>query len=243
MPETDARAAAEARELVRGAAKAALATVSLRRDGAPHAALVTVACDTDGRPLLLLSGLSAHTRDLQADPRLALLIDGTGSRGNPQEGPRVTVHGRASRTEEPRCRSRFLARHPGAALYADFADFGIWRVEVESLHLVAGFARAHRLPAEALVRPEARVAALAQAEEGILQHMNADHGDALDLMAQRLLRRRGDGWRMTGIDPEGCDLMCGDRRARLSFPEFVDGPESARRVLVALTKNARGRPQ
>ena len=72
-----------------------------------------------------------------------------------------------------------------------------------------------------------------------MAHMNADHGDAMDLIAQVLLRRRGHGWRMTGIDPYGCDLMLGGRRARVAFPEAIDGPESARRALVALTAAAR----
>ncbi|MEX2642611.1 MAG: DUF2470 domain-containing protein [Acetobacterales bacterium] len=238
MTEPD-EAAREARNLVRGAVKAALATVSPDRAGAPHVALVTVATDIDGRPLLLLSELSRHTRDLCADGRAALLFDGTGDRANPQEGPRVTVQGRAIPTEEPRCRARFLARHPGAALYAGFGDFRIWRVEVEALHLVGGFARARRLGAGALVRSETAVSRLAAAEEDIIAHMNADHGDAMDLIAQVLLRRRGRGWRMTGIDPDGCDLMLEARRARVAFSEAVDGPEAARRVLVALTAAAR----
>ena len=36
--------------------------------------------------------------------------------------------------------------------------------------------------------------------------MNADHADAVQLYASSLLGRAGEGWRMTGIDPEGLDL-------------------------------------
>jgi putative heme iron utilization protein len=243
-PMTAARAAMTdaARGLVRGAIKAALASIAASADGTPHAALVTVACDVDGAPLLLLSDLSAHTCNLHSDPRLALLYDGTGDRANPQEGPRVTVIGTAAPTAEPRCRARFLARHPGAARYADFGDFAFWRITVERLHFVGGFAQAGKLPGTALIRPESAVAALAAAEPSILDHMNADHGDALDLIAARLLRRRGAGWRMTGIDPDGCDMMRGNRRARLVFSTPIDGPDSARNALVALTQAARNTP-
>ncbi len=239
MTADDEAMSADARNLVRGGVKAALATSSARDPGAPHAALVTVACDMGGAPLLLLSTLSAHTRNLMADGRAALLYDGTGNRANPQEGPRVTVIGRAERTEAPGCRARFLARHPGAALYADFGDFSFWRITVDSLHYVGGFARARPLPGKALVRPADEVAALAAAEDGIVDHMNEDHGDAVDLMANRLLRRRGSGWQMTGIDPDGCDLMLAGRRARIAFPTAVLTAGAARDVLVALAKAAR----
>ena len=239
MKATDDVMAADARALVRGAVKAALATSSARNAGAPNAALVTVACDMDGAPVLLLSTLSAHTRNLLADGRASLLYDGTGSRFNPQEGPRVTVAGHAAITDAPGCRARFLARHPGAALYADFGDFSFWRVAVDSLYYVGGFAQARPLPGKMLLRPAAEVAALAAAERGILEHMNEDHGDALDLMAAQLLGRRGSGWRMEGIDPDGCDLMRAGRRARLAFPAQVLSAGDARDALVVLTKAAR----
>ncbi len=119
--------------------KAALAT-SL--DGRPYVSLVTVAFDDDLSPILLLSQLADHTRNLAADGRAALLLDGTDGLDNPQTGPRVTLVGVAAPDDAPRLRARFLDRHPGAREYADFADFAIWRMRLDKAHFVGGFGRA-----------------------------------------------------------------------------------------------------
>ena len=50
----------------------------------------------------------------------------------------------------------------------------------------------------------------------------------------------GDGhWRATGLDPEGLDLACGDRTARLTFPRRIEEPAGLRTVLVELAGRAR----
>jgi putative heme iron utilization protein len=76
--------------------------------------------------------------------------------------------------------------------------------------------------------------------------MNRDHADAVELYAQRLLRRKGTGWRLTGIDPEGIDLRRpmagGGEAARLNFAAPVLTPAMARHVLVALAQTAREAP-
>jgi putative heme iron utilization protein len=73
--------------------------------------------------------------------------------------------------------------------------------------------------------------------------MNADHADAVGLFATRLLARGGEGWRMTGIDPEGIDLRRAGETARLDFAacsqEPVVDPAASRRALIALTRLAR----
>ena len=73
--------------------------------------------------------------------------------------------------------------------------------------------------------------------------MNADHADALQLYARRLLGRAGEGWRMTGIDPEGLDLRrqsgADSETARLDFAEPALTPPAVRRVLVSLAEQAR----
>ena len=135
--------ALEARRLLRGAASATLAT--LGREGHPHTALVTPAIAPDGAPLLLLSTLSEHTRQLLHDPRCSLLFQGTPAEENPQTTPRVSLSGTAERVEDAALKSVWLARHPYAAPYADFADFFLWRVAPRSALMVLGFGRAHRL--------------------------------------------------------------------------------------------------
>jgi len=224
-----------ARQLLRGLDRATLATAL--PGGAPYASLVLLATAPDGAPLLLISDLAQHTVNIAAEPRVALLLDGTAGRDEPLTGPRVTLLGRAGRSAEDGLRARFLARHPSAALYAGFADFHLYRVAVERAHLVAGFGRIDWIAAADLLPPG--LAALAASEDEIVRHMNADHNAAVDLYARVLLGRDGDGWQLTGIDAEGADLRRGGEIARLDFAAPVGDAQEARAALAALARQAR----
>jgi len=226
--------AVAARELMRRLDRATLAT---SRQGWPYASLVLVALDHDATPLLLLSDLAEHTKNLQDEARASLLFDGTAGRDDPLTGPRVTVLGEMSTSQDPRLMARFVARHPSAETYAGFADFRLYRLAVARGHFVAGFGRINGIEGPALLRPGAP--ALAAAEADILAHMNEDHLDAINLYAANLAGAEGQGWRMTGIDPEGADLRLGGRIARVNFATPAGDAEGARAALVRLAKMAR----
>ena len=200
---TKADHAAHSRALIRRARAALLSTTHKSRGGWPYGSLVTVAFDCDMSPLMLFSTLSDPTRNLDTDPRGALLFEETSRLKNPQTGPRVTVLGTIERTTNKRHQRRFLALHPEAAQYAGFGDFGFFRMRIESARFVGGFAKAIWLKS-ADITPNARAAAAsAKAEPDILEHMNTDHADAVNHYANALLGRSGQGGHMTGIDPDG----------------------------------------
>lgn len=128
------------RRLLVEAQRATLATVMADGSG-PYASLVLVATDAKGVPILLLSGLAEHSKNIAADPRVSLLIDGTLGMAEPLTGARATLMGRIEPAKDTDARSRYLTRHPSAEAYAGFGDFGFWRVQVQRAHLVAGFGR------------------------------------------------------------------------------------------------------
>jgi putative heme iron utilization protein len=228
MAQPSASPATTARGLLRGRDRATLAT-SL--EGAPYASLVLTATAADGAPLLLVSDLAQHTLNIAADPRVALLFDGTGELDEPLTGPRATVLGRAERNDDAALRARYLARHPSAALYAGFADFHLYRIAVERAHLVAGFGRIHWVAAAELLPPA--IAALAGEEAALLEALNQGDPGAL-------LGRPGEGWRATGIDAEGIDLRRAGMVARRDFPALVADAAAARAALAGLTQLGRG---
>ncbi|HXZ00842.1 MAG TPA: DUF2470 domain-containing protein [Stellaceae bacterium] len=227
--------AATARRLMRAADRASLATA---QQGWPYASLALVALAQEGSPLLLLSNLAEHTKNLKRDPRASLLFDGTAGRVDPLTGPRVTVMGEVAEAADPALLARFIRRHPSAERYAGFADFRLYRLQAARAHLVAGFGRIDWVEGEALLSPPAP--ALQAAEADILAHMNADHARTIDLYADRLLGLSGEGWRLTGVDPEGTDLRRGGVVARLDFRTPVSDAEGARAELVRLAQSARG---
>lgn len=216
----------EARALLRRARSAALATaLSVEAGGGsdggwPYASLVTIACDTDASPILLLSDLSDHTRNIARDDRASLLVEAASGRANPQTGPRVTLLGRIARTNEERHRRRFLARHPSAGLYAGFADFNVYRMQVERAHFVGGFGRALWLTATDVLLPDAAALAAAGAEPRLLVEWQG-RAAALSRAAERHLARPGAGWQMVAIDPEGCDLRRRGSLCRLDLPALA----------------------
>lgn len=238
----EASPAVIARHLIRAADRATLATITrvdMPEAGGPYASLVLVAADHDASPLLLISKLADHTKNLEADPRMSLLFDGTAGLDEPLTGPRVSVQGTATITADPRHRARYLARRPGAAMYAGFKDFSVYRVNVTRAHLVAGFGKIHWIDGrDVLAEPSP---ALIDAEAGIVEHMNSDHADALQLYAHTLLDKQGEGWTMTGIDLDGIDLRAGGSVARLNFATEVRDAKEARTELVRLVGEARAR--
>ena len=203
-------AAWEARKLLRAARVGTLATTA---DGQPAASLVTPACAPDLTILLLLSELAEHTRHLRADPRCSVLVSGVAETANPQTTPRVAVNGSATPIVDTALKARYLALHPYAAQYAEFADFALWCLRPSAVAYVGGFARAARLRPEQLAPDPAAVAAIAAAEADII----ADHPGTL-----------------VAVDVDGCDLACGESVRRVHWSAPVAGPDDVRRELVRL---------
>ena len=229
----------EARTLLRTVRSGALAT--LTPEGDPYASLVSLASLPDGSPVLPLSTLAIHTQHLLEDPRCSLLLDG-GGKGDPLTHPRVTLVGRAVQaTSEERSawRTRFLRRHPKAAIYVDFGDFAFWKVELRAARVIGGFGRIHGLVAADLLTSLAGAEALVDGETPSLEHMNQDHTDAIGLYATVLAGGAHGAWRISGIDPDGLDLTLADDTRRLHFPERITDPAALRRQLVKWAEAAK----
>ena len=234
-PDFDPKRAA--RTLLREGRSGALATL-MAGSGDPYCSLVNVATEADGSPLLLISRLAVHTKNILADPRVSLMLDER-REGDPLEGARVMLMGTAQATADANARRRYLDRQPEAKMFADFGDFGFYRIALKGAHLVAGFGRIVDLAAADLLADLAGAETLVSAEAEIVAHMNAEHLDAIALYATRLLGESGGDWRCVGCDPDGLELQW-ERRARwLNFPQRVASPDALRHVLKGLAEEAR----
>lgn len=240
VPSSTFNATDAVKRLLREARSAALAT--LDQDGWPYASLVQVATLHDGSPVLLLSRLARHTRNFNRDNRISLLLDEQ-RHGDELQGSRVSLKGWIRRIEDEAdlavARRRFLARHPDSEGFAGFDDFTFYRIELESAHLIAGFGRIVDLPASDLLTDMTGAEEIVAGEPGAVGHMNADHADAIGLYATALLGAAPGDWRLTGIDPEGCDLMSSGHGRRLPFDRRITQARDVHKILVELAVKAR----
>ena len=226
-----------ARRLLRESRHGALAVIG--PSGHPAASRVLVATDHGGNPVILVSDLSAHAKALVADPRCSLLV-GEPGKGDPLAHPRLSLSAKAApiscdAPEHPTVKERFLSRHPKAALYADFADFRFVRLQPVGASLNGGFGRAYALRPSDFI--DEAVAGLEAAGIRARDHMNEDHADAVDQIAQRNGERDG-GWRIVTVDRSGFEIGRGDRLRRVVFTIDPAGEGGFQRAFVALLAGA-----
>ena len=240
QPSSDFDAVKVARSLLRRSRQGALATL-MAGSGDPYCSLVNVASHADGSPILLVSRLALHTRNILGDSRVSLMLDER-AEGDPLEGSRIMLAGRAeeaSADDLEILRRRYLNAHPSAETFVSFKDFSFFRIRPGGAHLVAGFGRIVDLKPEQFLTDISDAAALLEAEQGAIDQMNADHRDAMNLYATKLLGAGPADWRCTGCDPDGIDMQAGTTMLRLDFPRRIATPAALRQMLKEFAHQAR----
>jgi heme oxygenase (biliverdin-IX-beta and delta-forming) len=240
QPTPDFNASRLARLLLRRSRQGALATL-MAGSGDPYCSLVNVASHPDGSPILLISRLALHTKNILGDSRVSLMLDER-AEGDPLEGSRIMLAGRAEEAgaeDLATVRRRYLNAHPSSEVFVDFKDFSFFRIRPAAAHLVAGFGRIVDLKPEQLLTDISDAGALLEAEPGAIDHMNADHREAMNLYATKLLGAPDADWHCTGCDPEGIDMAAGARVLRLEFPRRIVTPVALRQLLRELADQAR----
>jgi putative heme iron utilization protein len=151
------------RALINSHRVAALGT--LGADGVPFVSMVPFAVEPQsGLVVIHVSGLAAHTRNLQTTPRVSLLITQAEMAGEPVHAlPRVTLEGVASVLERDSdtwqsARDAYLGRFEEATPMTELGDFMFVGIHIQGARQVAGFGAARSLDAEeiaAVLRPVA----------------------------------------------------------------------------------------
>jgi hypothetical protein len=203
--------------------------------------MMPYAADDLGRPVFFISSMAMHTQNLQQDSSASLLITRPDVSGDPLGAGRVTLLGAVGEAPAAEVRDLYLSRHENAKLWQDYTDFAYYRLEVLGVYFIGGFGVMGWVSAEgyraALPDP------LAEAAPGIIQHMNADHADALRLIARRFAGEAADEAAMTAVDRLGFHLRLksGDRihGRRVAFLKEVKTSEDAHLVLVEMVRQAR----
>jgi heme iron utilization protein len=188
--------------------------------------------------------MAMHTQNLQADPRASLFVTEPDSSGDALGSSRVTLIGSANRVPEPELpdvRTAYLTGYPDSKYWVDFEDFFFYRLDVIDVYYVGGFGVMGWVAASDY--SQAQSDPLANDKRDILQHMNADHKDALILVAKRFAGIEAQQAEMTAVDRLGFHLRLktqdGVKGTRIAFLREVADPSQTREVLVEMVKQAR----
>ncbi|MBV9608160.1 MAG: DUF2470 domain-containing protein, partial [Acidobacteria bacterium] len=203
------------------------------------------ALDERGRPVFLISTMAMHTQNLQADARASLLVNQAAD-GDPLGASRVTLIGNVRPVEQfqsAAVRKLYLAGYPNSEHWVDFEDFSFYRMEVVDVYYVGGFGVMGWVAAPDY--GEAQPDPLADAAAEIILHMNADHRDALVLLAREFAGIEAQEAAMTSVDRLGFHLRLktrdGVRGARIALVHEVTSAAETKKVLVEMVQRARRR--
>lgn len=223
------------RALVRREGRASLATQSVKVEGYPFVSLVEYAEFENGAPLFFLSDLAEHSKNLQADPRASVLVAGAGG----LTSERATLVGSLATMEKnERNLSIYLETHPQAEKYATFSDFKLYLMAVERVRFVGGFGRMGWFGGQEY--QQSQPDPIFQVRQGIIEHMNEDHVDAMQAIFESRTGRREEKVTMVDIDRFGYELEVapGDSLG-VPFPTQANSSMEVRKFLVQQTQEAR----
>ena len=214
--------AERARTLMHSTHIGSLSTLSRKQPGFPFGSLTPYALDSQGRPIFLISTMAMHTQNLQADLRASLFVTEPDATGDPLGSSRVTLIGSVIRIPEAEvaaARTAYLTGYPDSKYWVDFDDFFFYRMDVLDIYYVGGFGVMGWLAASEY--SQAHPDPLFESRSEIIRHMNADHKDALILLAKRFAGIEAQEADMTSVDRLGFHVRlktrAGVKGARIAF--------------------------
>src|SRR2546425_10326325 len=226
--------AERARTLMYLARIGSLSTPSRKQPGFPFGSVMPYGLDDHGRPIFLISTMAMHTQNLQADPRASLLVTQGDTGGDPLGAARVTLVGNVlsiPESEVPEARKLYLQRYANSKYWVDFEDFSFYRMDVVDVYYVGGFGVMGWVCASEYDRSQPDPLADSMAE--IIHHMNADHKDALVLLAKKFARTESQEATIIAVDRLGFHVRMktrdGIRGARIAFLREVNNPTETRK--------------
>lgn len=231
--------AVRARGLLRKTDAGVLSTHSSEMQGYPFGSLAPFAMTLEGRPLIYISQLAEHTRNLSADPRCCLTVVESTSTGDRQALGRASLLGEAHAVpdaERAAVAERYFTLFPEQRAYEQFHDFGFWRIEPLRVRWIGGFGQIQWIEPKDWLVPTPEWAA---GENGIVEHMNEDHVDALESMLRAVLRAEPEDVVMLRCDPEGFHLRSAGAVHWIPFARACQTAHDVRMEMVRLTRESR----
>jgi len=133
---------------------AALGTIN---DGHPEVSMVTYLPAPDfTRVYIHISGLARHTKNIQKQPAVGVMIcEGDSTGKDPQTLARLSLQGEArvlglSEPEYAKVKTGYLEKYPDSEVSFGLGDFRLYAIELERARFVAGFGQIFNLTRQGL---------------------------------------------------------------------------------------------
>lgn len=234
------QALSEARLLVRQSDTAVISTISHNLRGYPFGSVSPYISDNEGRLYFYISDIAQHSKNLTLDSRLSVTVFTKGESGDQNTQARVTVVGDAyllGDEEAEHALARYCQRYPEAESYSQAHDFKMWRMDIKRVRYIGGFGRIFWLETEEWISEDAPWDKTE--EDGMIQHMNEDHQDAMSLILKQHHKMEDKTPTMSGILSDGCYFRSGEKNFFVPFKGICVETSDARKQLVQLTHAAR----
>ncbi|CAM3545953.1 HugZ family protein [Parendozoicomonas haliclonae] len=228
--------AQQAREFLRTEYHGVLSTQSRVLEGYPFGSVVPYCLDGDGYPVLQISTLAQHTRNIDKNSKVSLIIAQSGM-DDVQTGARLTWVGDAEQITDEETIERYYQFFPEARGYHKTHEFNFYRIVPVRNRYIGGFGDIHWLENDLIVEPNPFAGAV---EHGVVSHMNDDHGDAIVKYCVNagIELPEGSKPQMAGVDQFGMNIRFDQKIVRIPFAEKAEEAGDIRRILVAMAKAA-----
>lgn len=227
----------EAQRFLCHARKGILSTHSAKHAGYPFGSVAPVVLDQQGMPTILISTIAEHTKNIIQNAHVSLVV--LDNAEDLQANARLTLLAKAEQTDKQNTlmRERYLRYIPQAAQYFETHDFSFYTLHITHARYIAGFGKMGWLEGESMQMPSNP---LFIEETGILEHMNADHGENLKAYCLHYHQVTTEQVEMVGIDRLGFDVrVTQEKLLRFEFETPISNAQEARTALVSMAKQSR----
>ena len=117
-----------------------LATINVDK---PYVSSTPFIIDKDGNPVIFISDLALHTKNINKNPNVSIIVKKPDKNGSYFNGSRVTVNGKMVKVTDEKeaeaCKKIYMGRYKEAEDWADFGDFNYFKLEPTEIYLIGGF--------------------------------------------------------------------------------------------------------
>ena len=229
-----ANTGSEARALLLKNYQGILSTNSVEMSGYPFGSVVPYCLDQTGNPIILISRIAQHTKNILVDPKVSLITIEQGV-DDVQIGGRLTWIADVIILQDEESEvvaDRYYQYFPQSRDFHKVHDFDFYRLELVRARYIAGFGKIHWIAPEKILLPNTFSV---DQEQGMLNHMNQDHVQAMKKYCATAKVEIGEHEpQLVGIDSEGFHLRVSERIIRFCFNSPANTTEEIRARLVEM---------